>query len=266
MSLIQSPNSFSQIHPYVCMSLALAEFTRFPGNLPGIPTYLSQRLRIPRVSLALVRQHNDFATPEVVHQSSSEDLGHDQLLKDAILMIHNQAGSLLGMSFDSDLDDLTGCCSMEFMLPGMAPHPRTIAFVQQVPPIHLMLLLVHQSVEDDLLSESMTETLVILSKELAEQLRPLLKWQASPSSLESPFDQLSDREWPILWELNTGMCEKQIARKLEMSPHTLHSHIKSIYRKVGVQGRLSLIEALNLAVSRGRVKALDTYCSADSCR
>jgi len=41
--------------------------------------------------------------------------------------------------------------------------------------------------------------------------------------------------------LNYDGSEKQLANQLGISPHTLHSHIKSIYRKIGVQGRLALL-------------------------
>ena len=45
----------------------------------------------------------------------------------------------------------------------------------------------------------------------------------------------------VLRGLNSDAGEKQLADQLGLSPHTLHSHIKSIYRKVGVQGRLPLL-------------------------
>ena len=61
---------------------------------------------------------------------------------------------------------------------------------------------------------------------------------SQPKALGAAFERLTDREWMVLQGLNSDAGEKQLADQLGLSPHTLHSHIKSIYRKVGVQGRL----------------------------
>jgi LuxR family maltose regulon positive regulatory protein len=37
--------------------------------------------------------------------------------------------------------------------------------------------------------------------------------------------------------LLSGDSEKQIAHKLARSPHTVHTHVKSIYRNLGVSSR-----------------------------
>lgn len=38
-----------------------------------------------------------------------------------------------------------------------------------------------------------------------------------------------------------GMIEKQIARELDISPHTVHNHIRAIYRAFGVHTRAELL-------------------------
>ncbi|MES9539435.1 LuxR C-terminal-related transcriptional regulator [Actinomadura sp. NPDC000600] len=55
---------------------------------------------------------------------------------------------------------------------------------------------------------------------------------------------LSPRESAIVGHVLQGMAAKQIARRLEMSPHTLNDHFKSIYRKTGVRAREELIAGL----------------------
>ena len=48
---------------------------------------------------------------------------------------------------------------------------------------------------------------------------------------------LSEREKEILRGIEQGLAYKQIADKLSISPHTVHSHIKKIYEKLQVQNR-----------------------------
>ena len=52
---------------------------------------------------------------------------------------------------------------------------------------------------------------------------------------------LSDKERAVLKGLLTGKTEKDIAAGLNNSPHTIHIHVKSIYRKFGISSRSSLI-------------------------
>lgn len=47
-------------------------------------------------------------------------------------------------------------------------------------------------------------------------------------------DRLSDREFLVARLLVAGLTHKQIAGKLERSPETIRSHIKSIFDKLGI--------------------------------
>ena len=58
---------------------------------------------------------------------------------------------------------------------------------------------------------------------------------------------LTRAEWRVLNALDSDMPEKQIATELNTTGNTLHSHIKSIYRRLGVQSRLSAIALLRRA-------------------
>jgi two-component system NarL family response regulator len=48
---------------------------------------------------------------------------------------------------------------------------------------------------------------------------------------------LSEREREVLQGVEQGLAYKQIADKLSISPHTVHSHIKRIYEKLQVRNR-----------------------------
>lgn len=48
---------------------------------------------------------------------------------------------------------------------------------------------------------------------------------------------LTQREKEILQQIDLGLSYKEIAAKLHISPHTVHTHIKKIYEKVQVGSR-----------------------------
>lgn len=63
-------------------------------------------------------------------------------------------------------------------------------------------------------------------------------------------DPLSPRERQILKLVDEGLTYKQIAERLCVSPHTVHSHIKNIYDQMQVRSRN---EALAKARSKGLI-------------
>jgi LuxR family maltose regulon positive regulatory protein len=54
---------------------------------------------------------------------------------------------------------------------------------------------------------------------------------------------LSDRELVILRMLGGRLSERDIGRELYLSHSTIHSHTKSIYRKLGVSSRSAALES-----------------------
>jgi LuxR family maltose regulon positive regulatory protein len=59
--------------------------------------------------------------------------------------------------------------------------------------------------------------------------------------------ELSDRELTVLRRLSGGSSEREIGQELFVSFNTVHSHVKSIYRKLGVSSRA---EAVHLGEMR----------------
>lgn len=55
---------------------------------------------------------------------------------------------------------------------------------------------------------------------------------------------LGIRENEVMQHLSNGLTYKEIASKLDISPHTVRTHIKNIYEKLGARSR---IEAINIA-------------------
>jgi DNA-binding NarL/FixJ family response regulator len=54
---------------------------------------------------------------------------------------------------------------------------------------------------------------------------------------------LTDREWEVLDLLVSGQTTDGIARRLVLSTETVRSHLKNLYRKLGVRSRSEAIEA-----------------------
>jgi len=53
---------------------------------------------------------------------------------------------------------------------------------------------------------------------------------------------LSERELVILRMLRGPLSERDIGRELYLSHNTIHSHTRSIYRKLGVSSRAAALE------------------------
>ncbi len=56
---------------------------------------------------------------------------------------------------------------------------------------------------------------------------------------------ITPRERQVLDQALEGMPAKQIARRLDLSQHTVNDHLKAVYRKTGVSGREELIAGLS---------------------
>ncbi len=56
---------------------------------------------------------------------------------------------------------------------------------------------------------------------------------------------LTDREWEVLDLLAGGASNEDIARVLVLSPETVRSHLKNLYRKLGARSRDEAVAAAN---------------------
>jgi DNA-binding NarL/FixJ family response regulator len=67
---------------------------------------------------------------------------------------------------------------------------------------------------------------------------------------------LSEREMEVLQEAARGLPNKDIARRLNLSVRTVHTHLGNIFSKLGVGSRT---EAVLLALRNGWISLEDTY-------
>jgi DNA-binding NarL/FixJ family response regulator len=83
-----------------------------------------------------------------------------------------------------------------------------------------------------------------ISRKLAMQL--VRHYRSAPSGgpgLRPVRSKLTSREWEVLDLLCGGATTDDIARTLVLSTETVRSHLKNLYRKLGVSSRAAAVEA-----------------------
>jgi LuxR family transcriptional regulator, maltose regulon positive regulatory protein len=80
--------------------------------------------------------------------------------------------------------------------------------------------------------------------ERREATERLLSGERSGDSAAVPvsMDELSARELDVLQLLQTALSEAEIGQELFISYHTVHSHVRTIYRKLGTSSRAQTVE------------------------
>lgn len=96
----------------------------------------------------------------------------------------------------------------------------------------------------------------VLPPALAEKMMRRLATQSRMVEQPSAAHQLSDRELDVLRLAARGLPNKEIARRLNLSIRTVHSHLANIFAKMHVGSRT---EAVLLALREGIISLQDTY-------
>lgn len=97
-------------------------------------------------------------------------------------------------------------------------------------------------------AQAVAQGLVVLPPALAGRL---LNQRTPDGLVEPPAEALTPRETEVLELMSQGLPNKQIARALQISEHTVKFHISSIFAKLGAASRTD-------AVSRGARQGLIT--------
>lgn len=61
---------------------------------------------------------------------------------------------------------------------------------------------------------------------------------------QSPLESLTPRERDVALQVAGGASNKEVARRLEITPRTVKAHMSAIFDKLGVRDRLQLVLAL----------------------
>ena len=81
-------------------------------------------------------------------------------------------------------------------------------------------------------------------------VRPSREYRFSALEEPEPAALLTPRELEVLVALSEGLSNKAVARRLDISQHTVKFHVESIFRKLGVTTRA---EAVAKGLRRGLV-------------
>jgi DNA-binding NarL/FixJ family response regulator len=94
----------------------------------------------------------------------------------------------------------------------------------------------------------------VLQPELSQKV--LRRLSTQPATPQRPPDMLSEREFDVLRLAARGLPNKEIARRMNLSIRTVHSHLANIFMKMHVGSRT---EAVLLALRQGMIALQDTY-------
>lgn len=175
---------------------------------------------------------------------------------------------------ESCLDELDRCAVtrrpqvmlMDIELPGISGIETTARLRERYPEIDVLMLTVFeheekifQSIQAGasgyLLKDTSTEVIVKAVEELvrggapmspvvARKMLALMRTQPRPDEEAERAQEafsLSNREMEILQQIVQDETEPQIAETLHISPHTVRTHIKNIYKKLHVHSRASAV-------------------------
>jgi DNA-binding CsgD family transcriptional regulator len=234
---------------------SLACFTQRTEGVAQIPAYLKRVFRLQGVSLAIVDVEKK---DPVILLGAHSDAPVPESFARALINIHQQTIPHLTQQGPTVRASIELAASDAAEGGAFSGQSRAMVFAHQIDPDHRMLLVIHQLAGDPALSAPLTETLQLVAQQLGKLLESVVIWLTCPELLGGNFERLTDREWIVLRYLNSEAGEKQLADQLGLSPHTLHSHIKAIYRKVGVQGRLPLLLRVERALQALRLHRLET--------
>ena len=82
----------------------------------------------------------------------------------------------------------------------------------------------------------------VFSPQVLDMIVESLKDREEAPESVSPLDSLTEREREVLVQLSEGLSNKQIARRLHISPKTVEKMMTSVYRKLGVKSRTAAVK------------------------
>lgn len=106
----------------------------------------------------------------------------------------------------------------------------------------------------DVLERAFRETLTRMAagQSLEQLLQQLMREPTAPAAdtpastaASAPLLPLSEREHQVLRHIAAGDSNKEIARALNLSLHTVKRHVANIFNKLGVESRIQAASFLN---------------------
>ena len=217
-------------------------------SLTDIPRMLVSALPLDRAGLDITVQEVPESGRVLVSALFEAPTGFFREPRPTVDHFHGQSG-FLGHPFSeaappAGVSDPFDAWARPINSRGDAP----IEYHRQLDDHHRMKLVLHWGKRLTQMSVDLRALLDAVNEVLGRSLQTLFSTRGNPALLGGEFAELTQRQWQILCRLSSAHSEKQLADSLQLSRNTLHGHIKSIYRKLGVCGRLEAVRRVDQAI------------------
>ncbi|NMG22354.1 response regulator transcription factor [Brasilonema bromeliae] len=140
------------------------------------------------------------------------------------------------------------------------PYPAIVVLTDELDSLDLEAalragvrsILPSSSTESEIVAavEAIALGLIVLHSDTIEFLLPLKESSVREKDTAHPVQALTPREIEVLQMLGSGLSNKAIAKRLNISDHTVKFHVSSIFQKLGVSTRT---EAVTVGVRLGLI-------------
>ena len=235
----------------------LGEITANFNLLSEVPRILVSLLPLERATFAVIRRIDPASIRLLV--SAGYEAGADSSGSPApVEMTATDSTAYLSALIPGAGHEPKGTMSLRSLAGAKAiGHAHgPVEIVRQIDAQHQLVLVLCWDKRMGEISVDLAAMFDTVCDALAIALRTLLAWWEQPALLGPGFTQITGMQWTILRALCSDLSEKELADSLKVSPHTLHSHIKRIYQKLGVRGRLQVVHIFQQAVRSFRAQIM----------
>jgi hypothetical protein len=250
--------SYELVQAVVDLAVSCLDFTQSLEKSNELPPFLANTLHLADVTLAVVNHLHDEPMQRFLICSGSSSAAASMERAAVQMQLIKCYAKSIPIAEDDDACYPRVLSSQVMMREGIQMPGDiygTIIFEGTIDAQYRLLLAMAIGPDTHVETREIIDTMRLVVHELCKQLSCLVAWHRGCSDLGTPFNLLTREEWDVLRGLTTEASEKQLAVLLRLRPNTLHSRIKSIYSKMGVQGRLPLVLKFADAVRKYRREA-----------
>jgi len=208
------------------------EDIQLPKSKTKDDNLISMRLRKYEI-LVLARLWLEEGRNDEALQILDQQLAQLDKLDRPVLMIESEL--LRAMAFQAKKETAEALLALEHALSLAEPEGFVRIFLDEGERILVLLRLAHSKLKEKTLV-AFAEKLLLAFATQATATRPVLAPQTAVL-----FEPLSEREREVLHLLPSSLSSREMADELYISVHTLRSHLKSIYEKLGAHSRYEAI-------------------------
>jgi LuxR family maltose regulon positive regulatory protein len=205
-----------------------------PGTLDEEIRYITERVGKYELMIA-ARYWLAQGQPRKAIAALTEWIPRLREMKRRILLI--EAYLLRGLAFQQAGDQLAAIADMTAAIRLAAPDDFVRVFIDEGVPTRELLAETLKHIDQDPEMVQYIRSLLVLIP--TAQGEPVLGIAQATTELT---ETLSRRESEVLEMLVLGLSTREIADRMVVSVHTVRSHLKSIYTKLGVHNRYAAVE------------------------